>query len=332
MFKKIGIFVFILALFALAPVSVLALGQMTQPINITDAMRGQKINQELIVVNNEKTQIGVVFTASGQIKDWVKFYTPGDLQNPVATTTAEAGKNLNMIAVFSVPNDAPNGVYKGAVSVSNLPGLYAPKDQSSASLTQKIDRQVTISISAAENIKLDVSVIPETYDIGLNQPLSVRIIYDNQSNVSLTPSISFKIKTNDDKAATVYNVIYPYPDGVAAVNAKGNFEIPALKIPTSGIAKGEYLAQLQFLRGDTVLSEKQFAFSIGTQGAAIASKMGGSSIWGIGILVLIILVIAGWFYKKNMSSKQDLKKEFRNLKKKYTKAFKLVKTGISGMF
>lgn len=327
--KKYQIFAFILAAFSVLPISASALGQMSQPINITDAIRGQKINQELIVVNNENKQIWVEFTASGDIKDWVKFYLPSDLKNSLATTTAESGKNLNMIAIFSIPNDIPNGEYKGFVSVSNMPDLYVNKEQSGSSVTQKIDRQVTIKISDQETVKLEASVIPETYDLSQNQDLKVRIIYDNQSNISLSPSISFKIK-NDKQ--TVYNVIYPYPDGVPAVNSRGYFEIPALKIPTTGIAKGEYLAQLQFLRGDKVLSEKQFGFSIGTQDSTFATKItdlfDGKSGGLLALAALAIIIIIGMMVKRNL----DIRKNFKLLKKKFIKGFKSVKTGIAGLF
>ncbi len=336
MMKIIKFFAFILAACLVLPLSASALGQMSEPIDIKDAMRGQQINQEIIVINNEDKKIAVEFTASGQIEGWVKFYKPGDLKNQVSTTSAEVGKNLNMIAVFSIPNDIPNGEYTGYVSVSNLPDLYVDKNQSGASLTQKIDRQVTIKISDTENVKLEVSVIPETYDIGLNQPLKVRVIYDNQSNISLTPSVSFKIKTADEEGKTVYNVIYPYPEGVAAVNSRGYFEIPALEIPTTGIAKGKYLAQLQFIRGDKSLIDKQFSFSVGAPSSAFASKIGaifgGNSIWLFGLLALILLGIAGWLYKKNSNLKQSLKIKFKNLKKKFARTVKTAKSGIAGMF
>ena len=307
--KKSLIFTLIVGIIFFAPASVFALGQMSQPINISDGLRGQKINQQIIVINNEQKKAIVEFSASGQIKDWVKFYNPQDLKNPVSTSSIEVGKNLSMTAVFSIPNDVPNGEYKGLVSVSSVPDQYVAKEQSSASVRQKIDRQVAIKISDSEVLKLDVSVIPETYDLTLNQPLNVRIIYDNQSNIRLTPSISFKIKQNEQ---TVYNVIYPYPDNAAPVNSKGNFEIPALKIPTDNLAKGEYYAQLQFLKGDKVLVEKQFGFSIG--GGAVFSTTGirdifkNNLVWLFGLIALMILALIAWQAKKNPNIKKDIVK------------------------
>lgn len=307
MMKKFGIFAVISALLALAPVSVLALGQMSEPINITNALRGAQINQEIIAVNTDAKPITVVLTAAGDIKDWVKFYKPGDLKNSVATTTIPAQANLNMVAVISVPANAPNGEYKGALSVTSVPDKAAQTDQSSAAMSQKIDRQVTIKVSDTETVVLEASVIPKSFDIKPGDPLSVRIIYDNRGNISLTPSINFKIKTNDDAAKTVYNVIYPFPDNESAINPQAIQEISALEIPTTNLANGKYLTQLSFMRSDKVILDKQFAFSIGTQSSALTGNLGSSKmIWLYVLLAVILLVIAGWFLKNRMNSKQNL--------------------------
>ena len=311
---KLFVIIFLL-MFVVFPSSALALGQMSAPINIANAVRGQKINQEIIAINNEEKKIAVEFTASGQIKDWTKFYKPADLNNQLATTTIAGRNNLSLIAVIAIPKDIPNGEYKGVISVSKLPDLYVPKDQSSVSVTQKIDRQVTIKISDQEVIKLAISVIPETYDLAINQPLNVRIIYDNQSNISLSPAISFKIKKGEQ---TVYDVIYPYPEGAAPVNSNGYFEIPALSIPTAGLAQGKYLVQLQFLRADKVISEKQFNFSLGLYGG-VSGILKDINLTALGndykkiILALsaALLLAAGLiiFKKKITNSNQNLEED-----------------------
>lgn len=289
---------FILASFLILPLSASALGQMSQPIKIDNALRGAQINQEITAVNTENKKITVEFTAGGQIKDWTKFYKTNNLKNSVTTTTIEAQANLSMIAIFSVPTDAPNGEYTGVVSVTNVPDKTAAPDQSSASLSQKIDRKVTIKVSDQEIVSLEVSVIPKAYEIKAGDPLSVRIIYDNRSNVSLKPSINFKIKA-DEK--TVYNVIYPYPESELAVNPQAIQEIPALEIPTMNLGEGKYLAQLEFMRGDKVILEKQFGFTIGKTNAGASGSSSKGLIWLIGLAVLVIIIYTGFRLKKSKS-------------------------------
>lgn len=311
--KKFRIFVFILAAFLVLPISASALGQMTQPIKITNALRGQQIHQEIIAVNGEAKVISVIFTGGGQIKDWVKFYKPQDLKNLVATTTIEARNNLTMIAVFSIPADAANGEYSGVVSVTSLPAAAEKTDQSSAIMTQKIDREVTIRVSDTEAISLAASVIPRTYDLNAKESLSVRVIYDNQSNVSLSPSINFKIK-NSDK--TVYNVIYPYPEGEPAVNPQARHEIPALEIPTITLANGKYIASLEFMRGDKIILEKQFGFSVGLYGGSgFLSKVNLTALknnWQEVTLALAAMVLVAAFAfsrKKFMVPEKNLEED-----------------------
>ena len=313
--KKFRIFVFISAAFLVLPISASALGQMTQPIKITDALRGQQIHQEIIAVNGEAKAISVIFTGGGQIKDWVKFYKPQDLKNSVATTTIEAKTNLNMTAVFSIPADVANGEYTGVVSVTSVPAAAEKTDQSSASMTQKIDREVTITVSDTEVISLAASVIPKTYDLSAKESLSVRVIYDNQSNISLSPSISFKIKNDDDK--TVYNVIYPYPEGEPAVNPRAIHEIPALEIPTMTLANGKYVASLEFRRGDKTILEKQFGFSVGLYrgGGGFLSKVNLTALknsWqeiALALAALILVAAFAFGRKKFMAAEENLEED-----------------------
>jgi len=286
--KLTSILVFAFIFSAILPGVALALGQMSEPINIANAMRGQKLNQEIIAVNNENKEVKVEFSATGDIKDWTNFYKPGDLKNAITEDTAGANSSLNIIAIFDIPSDVPNGEYTGAISIAKLPDEQTSNEESFVAVTQKIDRQVTITVSDEENISLAVSVIPETYDLTPNQPLKIRIIYDNQSNISLTPSISFKIKKSEDDQ-TAYNVIYPYPEGVDPVNSRAQYEIPALEIPTAGLAEGKYYAQLEFTRGEDSLTQEQFGFSIGSAAASLGG--GGLNLKTILIVLVIVFVI-----------------------------------------
>lgn len=307
--KKITLISLILASIILLPQTVLAIGQVTEPINITNALRGKQIHEEITALNGQDTPVVVDFSASGQIKDWVKFYRPNDLQNAIASTSIDAKSYYKVTAVISVPDNAPNGEYKGAISVMQKPSNAAKKDESFSTLQQKIDRQVTITVSDTEVIKLDVSVIPKSYDIQPNEALDVRIIYDNQSNISLRPSISFKIVGEDEKS--VYDVIYPYPESAPDVNSKAMYEIPALKIPTAGIANGNYVALLKFIRADKTVTEKQFGFSIGTQTVALNSKISSYLVKNLSLLMwaaaVILLAIIGFLARKNIQIRQSKK-------------------------
>jgi len=305
--KKYSIFILLLFSFLFFPKFVFALGQMTEPIVVENALRGEKIQKEIIAVNSDKNPIAVKFSAEGQIKDWAKFFLPEDLENSFVNTTIPAQNNLRVVVIINVPDDVLNGEYKGILSVTSVAGEKIESEESSAAVLQKIDREVTIIVSDHEEINLNTSIIPSTYDLEISEPLNVRIIYDNQGNVSLSPQIHLKIK-KDDK--NIYDVIYPYSEEEKAVNSKSQYEINPIKIQTIGWESGKYLAQLEFLHNNQVLSQKDFRFTIAQKdGLSVGGLDKFKEYWLYILAFVLLLIILAWQVKKNISIKRNLKKK-----------------------
>ncbi len=297
--------IFVLLFVTSAP-QVLAIGQITEPIVIKDGLRGQEIVSTLTLLNSEKTQKIIGIVAEGQIADWANFYNKDDkdYQTPIKEIAIAAGQYLDVAVLLKIPADTANGDYVGEVSVVYNPDQATSKsDESSSTVAQKISRAVKISVSDKENISLDVSVIPNKFDYAPGEALNVRIIYDNQSNILLSPSIQFKIK-QDDK--TIYNVIYPYPENETAVRSMSLHEIPAINLSSDNFGTGKFLAELTFLKGDQTLTTKNFSFSIGNAGVVAGLKILSPKFLlplGIGIVVLILIIFAVLKVKKIIKNK-----------------------------
>jgi len=275
-----AIFISMLFVFAL-PLKASAIGQVTEPIIITNAQRGQEPQATLTVVNNDKTETEIGLAAKGDIASWTKFYSIKDLKNPIQNFKMSAGSQARVIARFNIPSDIRNGKYKGFVSVSKKFDNSAPgKDQSSASVAQQIDREVTIEINGEEIIGFDVSVIPESYDLKKDEPLGIRLVYDNRGNVSIAPQVQIKIR-NDSQ--TIYNTIYFYPETQPAVKPGEIYEIPPTQILTNNLETGNYRAELSFSIDGKTIQEKNFGFSVGmvAESAAKTGMAGGSIFTGL---------------------------------------------------
>lgn len=242
------------------PQNVHAIGQITDPIKITDAMRGQSYVETITIVNSNKQTSQINLSAIEDIGKWVKFYENSKSQNEISFISVPAQSKKDVIAKISIPESTPNGNYAGHIRVATEP-IDFKNSESGNSVAQGVDREVKIEVSDKENLIFNISVIPESYDISKGEPLKVRIIYDNQGNVDIAPQIDFRIK-NGDK--TVYDTIYPYPSNQTKVNPKSIFEIPALEIPTSALDTGKYKAYLTFSDGDKYSKDQDFNFSIGT--------------------------------------------------------------------
>lgn len=315
---KIIISLLALGLAMSLPTVVLAIGQMTEPIVIANAIKGGEFEETMVIVNTEKVDLNIGLSAEGDIGTWAKFYNPTDLTTPIESIFAKAGENKNVTVVFTVPSDTPNGEYKGFVSAARIADDQKNKEgDSSTSVKQKIDREVTITVSDQEIISAEVSIIPNKYDFAVNEPMSIRFLYFNTGNIQIKPQVQVKIK-DIDQTKVISSTIYPYPENEPAVKPLARHEIPALEIPTNSLGQGRYWIEFTVTDKDQTLLEKQFRFTVGRPGTILGIAFGDSAqllpmfitIGGIiGILILTALVaIAYQLYQKN-----------KKLSKKYQK-------------
>lgn len=243
------------------PLKTSAIGQVTEPIIIKNAQRGQAPQATLTIINNDKVETDIGLLAKGDIASWTEFYTINDLKNSIKDLKMSAGSQAKIIARFNIPTDVHNGKYRGFVSVSKkFDKGAASSDQSSVSISQEIDREVTIEINGKEIIAFEVSVIPKTYDLAKNELLSIRLIYDNSGNIAITPAMQIKIKKDSQ---TIYNTIYPYPESQPAVKPGEIYEIPEVQVLTNNLETGKYEAEMSFSIDGKILQEKDFGFSVG---------------------------------------------------------------------
>ncbi|HRY63523.1 MAG TPA: hypothetical protein P5267_02910, partial [Patescibacteria group bacterium] len=163
--KKITMFFLALSLLLIPLQEIRAIGQITEPIVIKDGLRGQEIVSTLTLLNSEKSQNTIGIVAEGQVASWATFYNKDDKEykNPITEIAVPAGQYLDVAVLFRIPADTANGVYAGEISVVYNPTQTSSTDESSSTVAQKISREVSITVSDQENIKLDVSVIPDKF-------------------------------------------------------------------------------------------------------------------------------------------------------------------------
>lgn len=247
---------------AIYPFTAKAIGQVTSPILISDALPGETYEEKMTVIGASNASAQINLSAEGQIKDWAAFYNPNDLDKPINVVSLNSGEMIELTVKFSIPLDAAKSEYAGFISVSQIASENNFKNESGSSVTQKIDREVKIIVDTEEKIKFDVSIIPETYDLVLGEPLKIRIIYDNQGNMEISPSIRLKLQNNDE---TYYSAIFPYPENIPAVKPRAQYEIKTLEIPTTGYPRGKYIVSLDFYNYDTLSLSKDFYFNLRSQ-------------------------------------------------------------------
>lgn len=315
---KKSLFLFVPIAFVLFfPLTSKAIGQITEPIIIKDGLRGQEVVSNLTLLNSEKKQNIIGIVTDGQIASWTTFYNKDDKEykNPIKEIEVPAGEYLDVAVLFKIPTDIANGDYTGKISVVYNPNQSASTTESSSVVAQKISREVKISVSDQEVIVLKASVIPDKFDYQPGEPIKVRIIYDNQSNIVLNPSIQFKIKKDEQ---TVYNVIYPYPEDEPAVKSMSLQEIPEITIITDNIGEGKFLAELNFLRADKTIATNNFSFSVNSAninlwGLSVSYLKDNRSLAVAGFIILLAIILAAILVA---SSNSNEKVRYANKNKK----------------
>jgi len=265
-----GGIVFLLALVGLlSPIGAFAIGQITAPIEIKNALRTKTYEESITVINTEMSKAIIDISAEGDIAGWTRFYSDSKSQDNITSIEIPAMTKTSIVARITVPDGKPNGTYSGIISVSKKAGEFRSSEESGSSVSQKVDRDVTIDVQDNEQVSFDASIIPEKYDLTKDDTLKIRVIYDNQSNVEIAPQITFRIKSGDQ---ALYNAIFPYPENEGKVQPGTIKEITSLEIPLSTLQDGKYEAGFKMEEGSKFSLDKDFTFSIGMVKAASTTE------------------------------------------------------------
>ncbi|MFH1412879.1 MAG: hypothetical protein ABIG10_02520 [bacterium] len=281
--------ILILAIIALFPLQVLALAQITKPIVIDNALRGQEFSQTLTLINSKDQEEIVELMAESDIEEWVSFYEEDDLDNAIEETILEPNGKKKIIAAFNIPEDIANGEYVGRLSVMNKPDIDKSDGDVVTTIKQKIARNVTINVTDKEVIDFTASIIPEKYDLDLGETFNLRIVYHNQSNIIIKPQVQITIKQGEK---VFYNVIHPYPEE-KGVKPLATHEIPKISVPISEeVKEGKVRAEIDILHNDEVIQEKRIHFNLGSAPEDEKEPAGlNKGLYAIGIIIIITIVV-----------------------------------------
>lgn len=320
--KKIANLLIILIILSFVlPQMVLAIGQMTKPIVLQDVLRGQEVTEVLNLFNSEDKEVTFGLKAEGQIESWASFYQIDDknLENPITEIQIPPQSRLNAIVKFTVPKDTPNGEYSGEVAIFTLPSKDKKTGEMSVSVLQRVGREVSITVIDKEILKFETTIIPLKYGVRKAESLKIKVIYENLGNVSIKPDLQLKITQAGN---TIFNAIFPYPEGEKAVRPFERKVFPNLiEWQTAGQEDGKYRAEIKILLDGKVIKEDRFRFTIGVDIEKMLGKVLAAIAWfGGGNLVL------GWFIIGGVILAITIILNFLSKRKKQ----KFVKTEIQG--
>ncbi len=270
-----------------------------KPIIIENALRGTEIVEYFKIINSEANPITLKLQASGEIASWVSFYDPDDLklQNPVSEITVAPKKKVKVPVKFQIPQDVPNGTYKGEISAVKIVP-ESQKGKIGVGVFTQLGKKVEITVTDKEILDFSVQIIPMKLFVPTNQPLQIKVIYQNNGNVYIKPDLHLKI-IHLSTGKVVHNAIYPYPEEESPVKPfeRKVFE-NLIEWQTYGQPKGKYKAEVKVLLNGKEYDKKEFSFKVGYDireilMAWIGKIGGGNVLLGWFVLGAIFALIAG---------------------------------------
>jgi uncharacterized membrane protein len=255
--KKIITLVMAINLLAilLIPHSAFALGVAIGPqtLQITDALRGGEYNQSVTVFNPSEAATSYVIRAEGTAAEWLSFYRLSN-NEPIEQFDIPGQSNVEIVVRVAIPADASNDNYTATIYAETAPvetgepGAYA-KMQSSARLT--------ISVTGTQKIQGTVGSI-SVHDTELGIPVRFVVNFNNTGNVAVNPRIDCQISQGGSQVAA-----FTHDSTVVKPSTQEDI---ALQWETTGVATGDYTAELMVSLDGNVLDTQKAVFKIMPQG------------------------------------------------------------------
>jgi len=79
-----------------------------------------------------------------------------------------------------------------------LVGITATSQEESSSknsvqIKQKLDRDITITVTNNQIVQFNTTFIPLEYSIGKDEPFVVKVIHENNGNVDIAPNVELRV-------------------------------------------------------------------------------------------------------------------------------------------
>lgn len=241
----------ILAFFLAVNAGAVGIGVSPGTVNFAGVLRSGYAEKTVILSTSSEEPVKCEVYAEGPFKDWLRF-------SPGKTFTVPPKSQLNLKIIAEPPEDVPNGVYEGFITVAIL-----PKDRvgggTGSSVVAAVSLISSVEISDVERLNyriMDVLV----KDTEERRDIEVFLTIDNDGNVRIVPDIHVDI-LDEDKTTVLESADY----SEKTVNPTTVEEI-MIKIPNS-LPVGKYFARITAKIAGEKMAEKFVGFEVLERGS-----------------------------------------------------------------
>ena len=252
--KKIIMLIALIGLVSMVQsVSAMGIGVAPSEVSIENALRGGEAETTVTIFNTGSQDDTFLLSASGDISEWVSYYNKNDPETTIETIDIPGSDKVQVLAVFQIPADAQNENYYGSLDITT-----APKNTSTEGVGQHLivgaSSKITIAVTGEQ--KIDGKVIGITIaDTEHNNPLKVKVIFENTGNVVVNPKIDVIIYQNE-------NEVHRYVHQSTKVKPTLTETIIAIWNTTSSDVPEDYIANVTVSLEGRTIESKNVPFKI----------------------------------------------------------------------
>lgn len=252
--KKIIMLIALIGLVSMVQsVSAMGIGVAPSEVSIENALRGGEAEATVTIFNTGSQDDTFLLSASGDISEWVSYYNKNDPETIIETIDIPGSDKVQVLAVFQIPADAQNENYYGSLDITT-----APKNTSTEGVGQHLivgaSSKITIAVTGEQ--KIDGKVIGITIaDTEHNNPLKVKVIFENTGNVIVNPKIDVIIYQNE-------NEVHRYVHQSTKVKPTLTETIIAIWNTTSSDVPEDYIANVTVSLEGRTIESKNVLFKI----------------------------------------------------------------------
>lgn len=263
-------------------------------INQQNAVAGSHFsNTVYLVQGNPDHDVEVHATVeSRDMKDWVSF------ENGDTFTIPKGVQQYPFVVNFAVPQNANLGIYKAFIRVTAAP---AKKAEESGEVAIALGGRIDVTLTIGDDIVSEFEILGiDILNVASGDPLQASVRINNSGNVDAAPyAASFELfdKFGNTRLAFINATEEQFPKVPAFSTKETTLSFPVDLV----VAPGEYWGHVKIYdEHGTVLRELRTVFNVterrkSANVLAALGAIGSDSYVLIGVVVLIVLLIAGAF-------------------------------------
>lgn len=242
----------VIILFISVNASAVSIGVSPGSIYFSDVLRGGYAEKTIMLSTSSDEPIECDVRAEGSFKDWLS-YGSG------RTFTLAPKSHFRLKIIVNPPDDVPNGVYEGYITVTVLPKV-GPGGGMGSAISTAVSVKCAIEISDEEIPHYKILSISAARYTEERRPMEFSIDLENDGNVRLYPKIHIDI-LSEDKSDVLKSV--EYSEKLILPTTKGNILI----IIPNEFPMGKYWGKVTAYINNDVLMERFLEFEVLERGS-----------------------------------------------------------------